>query len=144
MNALFVALILVSIAGCTPHSDRPPKKRALTPSAIDHHIDAATIEDHILALPAFAFHEESTGDFRKRIRGARSLPQNKGRSLDSLYCPGDGTWPAKEFIWDRQKRTLTINVQSDGIDPGYTVIMQRGPGEWIRSTPTGLQHVRPN
>lgn len=101
---------------------------------IDQSIDGATIEDYILALPRFEFHEETVEQFAERVRNARMTEkQNHGRDRDSLFVKGDGTHPSKVFTLDRSQRTLTI--LSMNWEPGGTddlITMRRIPGGWVR------------
>ncbi len=94
---------------------------------------SASIEEYILALPAYEFHEETVESFSVSVRHARRLPENRGKSPDYLFVPGDGTWPAKEFFLDRATGRLTIKVHP-GPEPGskgYTTVRRRVAGGWI-------------
>ena len=103
------------------------------PSSIDQTIDTASIEDYILALPPFEFHEETVEQFAKRVRSARmSEKQNVGKSRDYLFVRSDGCAPSKVFLLDRARRTLTI--RSLNWEPGVSddlVTMRRVPGGWL-------------
>lgn len=102
------------------------------PGAIDRDPDPA-IEDYILALPPYAFHEESVAHFTARVRTARGMPQNEGAAPDHLFCGGDGGWSARAFVLDRATRRLEIHV-CGGPEPGakpYTTVLRRVPGGWI-------------
>ncbi len=104
------------------------------PSAIDQTIKTAAIEDYILALPQFEFHEETVEQFRERVRGARSDDaRNRGRDRDSLFVSGDGSWPAKDFTLDRSSHALRIFVYPGGVDSSpFETTMRRVPGGWMR------------
>lgn len=79
------------------------------PSRIDQIMDSATIEDYILALPPFEFHEETVEQFTDRVRSERKTEkQNFGKDGDYLYVRGDGSAPSKVFILDRRRQMLTV------------------------------------
>jgi hypothetical protein len=104
------------------------------PSPIDQSIEFATIEDYILALPPFEFHEETVKQFTARVSNSRTTEkQNHGRDRDYLFVRGDGSAPSKVFILDRSQRMLTI--RSRNWEPGMSddsVTMRRVAGGWLR------------
>jgi hypothetical protein len=141
--ALVCLLIPLLVACASPPSGDQGSFEA-APSRIDSRVGTATIEDYIIALPPFAYHEESVRKFKNRVIRARADESlNDGKEADYLYIGGDGTWPPKEFTLDRDTRTLTIHVFSwePGIDD-YTEIMKRVPGGWIKGTRT--DHEKPD
>lgn len=97
--------------------------------------DAETGKDDIVSiafsLPAFRYHEESREDFRKRLREARSLPKNRGRAGSYLYCPGDGTFPSREFVWDQKTDVLTVRLLGDDLEPTEVYRWKRVQGRWV-------------
>ncbi len=103
-------------------------------SPIDRLIESETIEDYILALPPFEFHEETVEQFTERVRNARMTEkQNLGKDRDSLFVKGDGSAPSKLFILDRRRQMLTI--RSMNWEPGAaedSITMRRVPGGWMR------------
>ena len=105
-----------------------------SPAAIDSFLDRATVEDYIVALPPYSFHEAPSEWAIHHARTARySHLKNTGRSKDSLYLSGDGCWPAQEFFLDRKTKTLVIRVYTyePGEDP-YEYKMRRVTGGWMR------------
>src|SRR5437870_12235146 len=88
MRALTIAFAILGFAGCVARQAAESRTFEAAPSPIDYHRDVS-IEEYILALPPYSFHEESVHDFAARVRSARMLPQNKGKSRNYLYCPGD-------------------------------------------------------
>ncbi len=128
-----LTLLISFLAACAPSPYSNNDSFEATSSRIDSRIATATIEEYIIALPPFAYHEESARKLRDRVMRARAdEKQNSGKGSDYLYVGGDGTWPAKEFTLDRDNRTLSIHVFSwePGIDD-YTETMERVPGGWI-------------
>ena len=122
------------LVGCAVKpSDRNETFEA-APSRVDQMIDFATIEDYILALPPFEFHEETVEQFAERVRSARMTEkQNLGKDRDYLFVRGDGSVPSKVFILDRSQRMLTI--RSLNWEPGMSddsVTMRRVLGGWQR------------
>jgi len=111
------------------------------PSPIDRMIDSATIEDYILALPPFEFHEETVEQFTDRVRSARKTEnQNFGKGGDYLFVSGDGSSPSKVFVLDRRRQMLTI--RSMNWEPGLTdesITMRRIPGGWLRGPSTEMK-----
>lgn len=121
-----------------------------TSSPIDRTIESASIEDYILALPPFEFHEETVEQFADRVRSARKTEQqNYGKGGDYLFVRGDGSAPSKVFVLDRGQQMITI--RSMNWEPGMTddsMTMRRVPGGWLRGPriemKTGEQVVRGN
>ena len=105
-------------------------------SSIDQTIVSATIEDYILALPPFEFHEETVEQFTERVRNARKTEnQNSGKDRNFLFVKGDGSAPSKIFILDRRRQILTI--RSMNWEPGMaedSITMRRVPGGWMRGS----------
>jgi hypothetical protein len=134
MNRLAAIIFTGLLAGCaTIPSDRNETFVAVA-SPIDQSIDSATIEDYILALPPFEFHEETVQQFTERVRNARKTEsQNSGKDLDFLFVKGDGSAPSKVFNLDRRRHMLTI--RSMNWEPGMaedSITMRRVPGGWMR------------
>jgi len=115
------------------------------PSTIDHVIYSATIEEYILALPPFEFHEETVKQFKERVMSARkNEKQNLGKDSDYLFVRGDGSAPSKVFILDRSVRRLTI--QSMNWEPGMSddsVTMRRVSGGWQRGPRIEMKTDKP-
>ena len=135
---MLVAIIVIGLfGGC---SSMPGGSGAFVaePSPIDQRIDAASIEDYILALPPYAFHEESVEQFTERVRHARTtLKENVGKSSDYLFVGGDGSSPSKEFTLNRDARTLEI--RNFNWEPGLqddAVTWRRVSGGWLREPHT--------
>ena len=133
MKTLLLALGLFIPASCASHRHADRQEFIATPGPIEQLRDPS-VEDYVLALPAYSFHEEIVPLFTERVRTARTLPENQNRSRDSLYLPGDGCWPAKEFTLDRPSRTLTIFVHGGSLaeEVPYTTTMRRVENGWIR------------
>jgi hypothetical protein len=132
-------LLVLFFAGCASSPRAPQEEFAAAPAGIDSRIDTASIEDYILALPPFAYHEESVEGFASQVRRARaSERENAGRGPDSLFVRGDGTWPAKEFFLDRSRRLLAIRILhwEPGTADEYET-MRRVPGGWMRGRGIG-------
>jgi hypothetical protein len=134
MNGVLRMLPALILTACQTAPPAPRENFAAAPARLDAHIESASIEEYILALPPHAFYEQSVEGFARSVREARARqPQNAGRNADYLFLPGDGTWPAQEFFLDRSRRTMTIRIHSQ--EPGTTVetvTMQRVPGGWKR------------
>jgi hypothetical protein len=133
MRTFTLAFAMLGFAACSTSESSKNASFVAAPNSIDQQ-RAPSIEDYILALPPYSFHEESVPAFAFRVRAARGLPQNLGKSSDYLYCPGDGTWPPKEFTLERASRRLTIRVHA-GVEPDaapYTATMRRVRGGWIQ------------
>ena len=104
---------------------------------LDRNLDKAPIEAYILALPAFAFHEESASDFRMRVMSSKSIRRGGTENPDFLHCEGDGSYPVREFTLDRASHTLTIkSLPGEGPTSGNTVAMKRVAGKWIKVSPS--------
>ena len=134
MKRLTAIIFAGLLAGCaTLPSDREETFVAVV-NPIDQSIGSTAIEDYILALPPFEFHEETIEQFAERVRNARKTEgQNFGKSRDFLFVKGDGSAPSKVFILDRRRRMLTI--RSMNWEPGRTedtITMRRVPGGWMR------------
>lgn len=150
MNRVCIALAILSLIGCAmnaaprripqalavPAGIPSPEVFIAVPSRIDTIIDVASIEDYIIALPKFAYHEETEKMFWQRVRTARKVyAENHGKGSDFLFVGGDGCWPAKDFTLDRRSKTLTIRIYEwePGRDATITVhTMRRVPGGWMR------------
>ena len=110
-----------------------PEAFVAAPSAIDERMNDATIEDYIVALPAYAYHEEGVKQFEARVRQARTTEKkNEGKGQDYLFVACDGCWPSKDFKLDRATRELTIRIYQWEPVPDYTETMRRVPGGWMR------------
>lgn len=134
MKILAAIIFTGLLAGCaTMTRDRDETFVAVT-SPIDQSIDTATIEDYILALPPFEFHEETVEQFTEKVKNARMTEkQNLGKDRDFLFVKGDGSAPSKIFILDRRRQMLTIRRMN--WEPGMTedtITMRRIPGGWMR------------
>lgn len=133
---LFVGGLLAGFAAllscCTVNTNPTDAEREATN---ERGSDAETGKDDIVSivfsLPAFRYHEESREDFRKRLREASALPQNRRDSGSYLYCPGDGTFPAREFIWDQKTDMLTIRLLGDEVEPTEVHRWKRVQGIWV-------------
>jgi len=145
MKSLVAILFTGLFAGCatTPSGRNETFVAAVSP--IDQSIDSAAIEDYILALPPFEFHEETIEQFTQRVRHARMTEkQNLDKGPDFLFVKGDGTAPSKVFILDRRRRVLTI--RSLNWEPGTTedtITMRRVPGGWMRGPRIEVRTVEP-
>src|SRR4051812_45992684 len=131
MRAFTSVLAALWFTACVTHQPTEARSFEAAKSPIGQQRDPS-IEDYILALPPYAFHEGPVSSFAATVRRARALPQNQGKSRDYLYCPGDGTWPEKVFVLDRPSRRLTIQVGA-GPEPEaapYTTTMRRVRGGW--------------
>jgi hypothetical protein len=148
MKKLAAIIFTGLLAACaTMPSDRNETFVAVA-SPIDQSIDSATIEDYILALPPFEFHEETVEQFAERVRNARmtekqNLGKDRGiitireakgdKDRDFLFVKGDGSAPSKVFILDRRRQMLTI--RRINWEPGMTedsITMRRVRGGWMR------------
>jgi hypothetical protein len=141
LAAFFAGLL----AGCaTVANDRNEVFVALT-SPIDRSIDSATIEDYVLALPPFEFHEETVEQFTERVRNSRKTEkQNFGKNRDFLFVKGDGSAPSKVFILDRRRQILTI--RSMNWEPGMAedvITMRRVPDGWMRGPRIEMKTAEP-
>jgi hypothetical protein len=127
-------LLVPVLAGCVFAPSATKETFESAPSSIDERIETASIEDYIIALPPFAYHEESVNQFVDKVRRAREeSKENRGKGANHLYVNGDGCWPAKDFVLDRDRRTLKVRVYN--WEPGmtdYTETMRRVPGGWMR------------
>jgi hypothetical protein len=136
---ILCALLAPLLAGCVAAPDGGGERFEAAPSSIDARLDTATIEEYIIALPAFAYHEESVEQFAEHVRRARTEEsKNRGKGSDELFVGGDGCWPPKNFVLDRGRRTLTIRIFQ--WEPGMkdsTETMRRVLGGWMRGPHVG-------
>jgi len=127
-------LLILLLAGCVLEPTVKEEEFVAAPSSIDERIDTASIEDYVIALPPFAYHEASVEQFAQQVRSARADgEENRGKRPDYLFVGGDGCWPSKDFVLDRERRSLKIRVYQ--WEPGmkdYTETMRRVPGGWMR------------
>ncbi len=134
MKRLAAIIFTGLLAGCATMPSERNEIFVAAASPMDHTIDSATIEDYILALPPFEFHEETVEQFTERVRNARMTEkQNLGKDRDFLFVTGDGSAPSKVFILDRKRQMLTIRRMN--WEPGMTedsIKMRRIPGGWMR------------
>lgn len=134
MKTIFAAILCSVLGACAPTPSTNQEKFEAVPGSIDRRLDTASIEDYIIALPPFAYHEESVEQFAEHVRRSRAEQvENRGKGADYLYVNGDGTWPSKEFVLNRSRRMLTIRIIN--WEPGFpdTVeTMRRVPGGWMR------------
>jgi hypothetical protein len=86
MRAFTLAFAVFGFAACATYESTKIRSFVAAPNSIDQQ-RAPSIEDYILALSPYSSHEESLPAFASRLRSARSLPQNQGKSSDYLYCP---------------------------------------------------------
>lgn len=135
MKRLIAIIVTGLIAGCATTPSGRNETFEAAPSPVDQTIHSATIEDYILALPPFAFHDESVEQFSEVVRKARSMdPRNNKRGRDSLLISGDGLWPTRDFTLDRSTNTLRIFVhEGEGPSAPYEATMRRVPGGWMRN-----------
>lgn len=134
MKKFAVIIFTGHLASCSTTSSFRGETFVAAASPIDQRIDSATIEDYILALPPYEFHEETAKQFSERVGNSRKTEkQNFGKPRDYLFVHGDGSEPSKVFILDRARQVLTI--RSMNWEPGMTedsITMQRVPGGWMR------------
>lgn len=131
MKALLLPALCCLLFSCAS-TEKPQDPGYLkSPHPIDRKIESATIEDYILAVPAYTFHEGDRAGFEKTVRNARALPQNQGRPADELYVPGDGSAGPYEFVLDRGSHALNARyVGRNAETPPHTIRYQRIPGGW--------------
>jgi hypothetical protein len=134
MKKLAAIILTGLLVGCSTKPSSQSEIFTAAPSSIDQTIGSSTIEDYILALPPFEFHEDAVDQFRERVRGARATEaRNRDRGRDSLFVDGGGSWPAKDFVLDRSSHTLRIHVYpGEGDSSPFELTMQRVPGGWRR------------
>jgi hypothetical protein len=136
MKLSLLSLLLLLLVSCVFTSGVKSEKFEAASSSLDERIETASIEDYIIALPPFAYHEASVDQFAQQVRASRFLlDENRGKGSDYLFVGGDGCWPSKEFKFDREKRTLKIRVYQ--WEPGtkdYSETMRRVPGGWMRGS----------
>jgi hypothetical protein len=135
MKTLAFLAIFVSLVGCSFKNIGQEDAFIAAPSSIDDRIGTASIEDYIVALPPFNYHESSVEDFVNQVTRARTdSRENRDKGSNYLFVSGDGTWPSKDFILDRDRRTLKIRVYQweEGVED-YTESLTRVPGGWIRT-----------
>ena len=134
MKTIFAAILCSVLGACAPTPATNQEKFEAAPSSIDRRLDTASIEDYIIALPPFGYHEESIEQFVEHVRRVRtSEDQNRGKGPDYLFVNGDGCWPSKDFVLNRSERLLTICVfdWEPGM-PDTRHTMRRVPGGWMR------------
>jgi len=133
MRLSLAALPILLLTGCAIAPVGKQEWFVAAPSSIDDRLDTATTEDYVIALPPFAYHEESVDQFVNQVRQARTgSKENRGKGPDYLFVDGDGCWPSKDFVLDRAQRTLRIRVYN--WEPGmsdYTETMRRVHGGWM-------------
>jgi hypothetical protein len=134
MKILFSALFTATLVGCAIGPCAVQEEFVAMPSMIDERIETASIEDYVVALPPFAYHESSVEKFIEQVRTAREREaKNRGKGLDYLFVNGDGCWPSKDFVLDRDQRSLKARVyQWEPRMKDYTETMRRVPGGWMR------------
>lgn len=127
-------LLMFLLSGCGFNPTMEKEEFVAAPSSIDERIETASIEEYVIALPPFAYHEASVEQFAQQVGSARvNEEQNRGKGADYLFVGGDGCWPSKDFILDRERRTLRIRVYQ--WEPGmkdYSETMRRVDGGWMR------------
>jgi hypothetical protein len=130
-------------ASCVLMPNTKKEEFQAAPSLIDERIETASIEDYVIALPPFAYHEESVESFAASLRRARaSQKENEGKGLDYLFLNGDGCWPPKDFVLDRHSRTLRIRIYNWELGTtDYPETMRRVPGGWMRGPQAKIKTV---
>jgi len=124
--AVFLCTIL---AGCGLNPAHEGGAR-LEVAAAARSLKNTPIEECILELPPFRYHEEKREEFVARVRSARALTQNDGRSRDYLFVPGDGTSGDKEFSLDRGAGILVVKIgAADGASGGIDT-WKKEPHGW--------------
>jgi len=136
MTKLVASLLPALLFACATPTDAPlVLHHEKSPSPIDRHIETATIEDYILAVPIHRLHEGDRKGFEAAVRNARSLPENRGLPADELYLPGDGSMGPHKFILDRNSRTLEVRVIGTGEEfPASTSLYKRVRSGWFVRT----------
>jgi hypothetical protein len=134
MKIYFCALITATLVGCAFGPSAVKEEFVAAPSVIDSRIETASIEDYVVALPPFDYHESSVEQFEEQVRTARGREdENRGKGLDYLFVNGDGCWPSKEFVVDRDRRSLKVRVYQWELGmKDHTETMRRVPAGWMR------------
>ena len=107
---LLSGLFQLSCSGISEHYVADDKRESL----FDLFNERGQIEEWILALPEKEIHGESWVSFERRVRNARRLPQNRGKTGDYLSLEGDGVVPAGVVELNRQSRVLFVTIGSEG------------------------------
>jgi hypothetical protein len=127
-------LLIPLFASCALNQGAKKEVFVAAPNSIDERIETASIEDYIIALPPYAYHEASVDQFVEQVRRVRvDQEENHSKGPNYLFVNGDGCWPSKDFVLDRERRSLKIRVYQ--WEPGmkdYTETMRRVPGGWMR------------
>ena len=107
-----MALWISLLTNCVTGSKAIGESFVEAPSSLDDRLDTASIEDYIIALPPYAFHEESVDSFVDHVKRSRGEEADKSRGNDPnfLLVGGDGCWPSKDFTLDRKTRTLHVRI----------------------------------
>lgn len=143
MKYFLIALCVSLLANCVTGSKADGESFDAAPSSLDDRLDTASIEDYVIALPPFAFHEESVESFVDSVKRSRGREADKSRRNDPnfLFVGGDGCWPAKDFTLDRKTRTLHVRIynwEPPLEDTISLLTMRRVPGGWRRSPITDI------
>jgi hypothetical protein len=142
MKNIVMTLWLAVLTCCATSPYTSKESFEAAPSTIDNHLDKASIEEYIIALPPFAFHEEPVESFALNVvRSRRNQAKNKGKDDNYLYVGGDGCWPAKDFTLDRKNRVLHIQIfhwEPPMEDTVSILTMRRVPGGWMRAQKTNI------
>jgi len=134
MKFIFAAVLCSLLAACALQPAASQEKFEAAPSSIDARLDAASIEEYIIALPLYAYHEGTAEQFEEQVRLARvEKKENRGKGSDYLFVGGDGARSSIGVSLDRKRRLLTI--RSYDWEPGFPDTMEtmrRVPGGWMR------------
>ncbi len=138
MNKLFtlnfLILLTVFLIGC--QISQRNKEYKIKNHHSKNELENQSLESLILALPKFRYHEESAEDFKVRVMSARKGFHNIGKDENFLYVTGDGSFPPKEFKWNKTSKTLTVKSFANEIDPSITDVWKVDHGKLaIRVSP---------
>ena len=124
-------LIGILISSCALR-ESTSKKAGSDISDRNEILDKKKICSLILSLPKFQYHEESRDNFSQRLTNAAQLPQNQSSSENYFYCPGDGTFPIREFFWDERSSILTVKLHATDVDLGQIDMWKKTEGKWVK------------
>jgi hypothetical protein len=142
MKYFIMALWISLLTNCVTGSKAIGELFVAAPSSLDDRLDTASIEDYIIALPPYAFHEESVDSFVDNVKRSRGeADKSRGSDPNFLFVGGDGCWPSKDFTLDRKTRTLHVRIYN--WEPPWEntisiLTMRRVPGGWLRSPQTDI------
>jgi hypothetical protein len=114
--------------------DQRATNRAATNDLQEQQVNfqGSEIIEKILTLPEFKYHEESRKDFSRRLIAAQTLSQNRQATKDYLYCPGDGTFPPREFIWDEHTNVMIVKCFGSEIASPHVDRWRKSHGKWVQ------------